>query len=97
MPTLRYRVLLATIRDKGKCPCPRCIISGEKIEELGLDSDRQTRVLHQRKNHPQLRKVIDSARKLIYVKGLGVKSAAVERGLRPLSLVPTKVRVVLCI
>jgi hypothetical protein len=84
-------VLLATIRDKGKCPCPRCVMPIEQIENLGLDSDRKVRTDHQRVNHSRLRTLIETARKLIYVKGLGVKSAAIERGLQPLSLVPTRV------
>ncbi|KAF8873129.1 hypothetical protein BD779DRAFT_1613708 [Infundibulicybe gibba] len=36
------KVLLATIRDKGLCPCPRCLITKSKLDGLGLRRDITT-------------------------------------------------------
>ncbi|KIJ58627.1 hypothetical protein HYDPIDRAFT_49315, partial [Hydnomerulius pinastri MD-312] len=37
------KVLLATIRDKGNCPCPRCVIPKTDFGRLGLLSDASAR------------------------------------------------------
>ncbi|KAJ3559339.1 hypothetical protein NP233_g11288 [Leucocoprinus birnbaumii] len=82
------KILLATIRFLGGCPCPRCTIKKEHIAELGTAADRQRRSQECSDNH-QRRFDINRVRELIF-EGWGVASAAANRILKPLSLVPTR-------
>ena len=83
-----YRVLLATIRNLGSFPCPRCLIPKEKIPEVGTKNDDRRRGRDQRVANDKLFSDIKLARTWIYNEGSLVKSAAVERLLSPTSLVP---------
>ncbi|KAG6894126.1 hypothetical protein C0992_007423 [Termitomyces sp. T32_za158] len=83
------KILLATIRNMGSCPCPRCIIPKDRIPELGTKLDASRRqTLARSVSHCFLDK-IQSARDAIYQFGYKVKSAFVERILGEESLVPT--------
>jgi hypothetical protein len=44
-----YRILLATIRDQGLCPCPRCLVSMSQTDKVGLVADVKTRTEKVRK------------------------------------------------
>ena len=83
---LLIRVLLATIRDKGHCPCPRCLVLKTEIPKIGQKVDRRNRLSRGR---TYLRDVIKTARHFIYNLGRNVKGAAVERLLEAQSWVPT--------
>ena len=85
------RVLLATIRNLGSFPCPRCLIPKEKIPEVGTKNDDRRRERDRRVANNKLFSDINLARTWIYNEGSLVKSAAVERLLSPTSLVPTLV------
>lgn len=85
------RVLLASIRNLGGCPCPRCLIPKERIHNLGMFRDRQQRASLQRVNNNQLQVKIQAARRFIYEKNYAVDSKAVETLLKDESLVPTLV------
>ncbi len=87
----RFRVLLATIRNLGSFPCPRCLIPKETIPEVGTKNDDRRRERDRRVANDKLFSDIKLARTWIYNEGLLVKSAAVERLLSPKSLVPTLV------
>ncbi|KAJ7611461.1 hypothetical protein B0H17DRAFT_966994, partial [Mycena rosella] len=84
------KVLLACIRNLGKCPCPRCTITKDKITGLGTKNDMNARIKLERTDHPTYQRHVDDARNWVYQEGNGVKSAGVERMLEPESLVPTK-------
>ncbi|KAJ7695909.1 hypothetical protein B0H17DRAFT_929882, partial [Mycena rosella] len=86
------KVLLACIRNLGKCPCPRCTITKDKIAGLGTKNDMNARIKLERTDNPTYQRHVDDARNWVYQEGNGVKSAGVERMLEPESLVPTKVR-----
>lgn len=86
-----FRVLLATIRNLGSCPCPRCLIPKQKIPEVGMKLDDRRRESTKRVADTGLWSTIKTVRTLIYNQALGVKSAAVERVLSTASLVPTMV------
>ena len=86
------RVLLATIRNLGSFPCPRCLIPKEKLPEVGTKNDDRRRETNQRVANDHLFSDIRLARTWIYNKGYRVKAAAVERLLSPTSHVPTVVR-----
>lgn len=82
------RVLLAAIRDKGDCPCPRCFLPKSRFDRLGLKADISARINSVRL---YLRDKIIVARDAIYKLGAPVKGAAAERLLKDFSLVPTLV------
>ncbi|KAJ7076247.1 hypothetical protein B0H15DRAFT_790815 [Mycena belliarum] len=84
------KVLLATLRDMGKCPCPRCKIAKEDIPDLGTDADAKVRVDAIRRDDSLRREKVAAARKLIYEDGYVVNSARVEDLLKSESLVPTE-------
>ena len=88
--TSSHRALLATIRDQGLCPCPRCTIPKADLDRLGMKRDMDSR---DRSVREYLRHKIVLARMWIYEMGHGIASAAVEKLLKPLSLVPTMVGV----
>ncbi|KJA12510.1 hypothetical protein HYPSUDRAFT_103324, partial [Hypholoma sublateritium FD-334 SS-4] len=83
------KILLATIRNFGLCPCPRCFISKDKIPDVGKVYDDRRRNTASRIDSTARNFDINTARKFIYENGEGVKSAAVERVLRDKSFVPT--------
>jgi hypothetical protein len=82
------RVLLATIRDSGFCPCPRCLIPKNKFDSMGLVRDISARI---RQARIYFGNRILLARSFIYKHGKPITGAAVERILQPQSLVPTVV------
>ncbi|KAG8741835.1 hypothetical protein FRC12_015532, partial [Ceratobasidium sp. 428] len=84
------RVLLATIRDKGLCPCPQCLVPMELIHRMGSRSDMQRRIKTLRRDNLRRQKVIQRARGLIYDQGKAIGNAEVEALLQPESLVPTE-------
>ncbi|KIY51865.1 hypothetical protein FISHEDRAFT_64024 [Fistulina hepatica ATCC 64428] len=71
------KVLLATIRDRGLCSCPRCTILMSEFHLLGTWWRRF------------LEKPVQWARNLIYRQGYSITSTRVEDLLKPTSAVPT--------
>lgn len=84
------RVLIATIRDMGNCPCPRCKIPKTLIPEMGSSSDRERRLVLQRQDNKKRQDAVSQARTFINHKGYVVTSKHVENLLKPESLVPTE-------
>lgn len=80
--------MLATIRDKGRCPCPRCFIPASRFDHLGWLADAAARVKNARR---YLANKIIAARNSIYKHGVSIKGVAVEALLKEFSLVPTVV------
>ena len=88
---VELRVLLATIRDKGFCPCPQCCISKSDIWKLRTAMDvGQWQTLAHHNNDEWWRKVT-IAREIIYDKKFAIDNGNVEMLLKPQSLVPTLV------
>lgn len=90
--------MLATIRNLGDCPCPRCLVPLSLADRFGTPEDRQFRVDKARMDDSDRQTKVSTARKLIYGKittkkntNYDVGSAAVERLLKDQSLVPTDV------
>lgn len=92
MNDIAHRILMASIRNLGTCPCPRCHIPLNQVHNLGKPSDMLRRNSWARVDNSARRGDVNSARRLIYQQNYQVNSAAVERILRPNSLVPTVVR-----
>ncbi|KIM52021.1 hypothetical protein SCLCIDRAFT_90843, partial [Scleroderma citrinum Foug A] len=75
------RVLLATICDKGYCPCPWCIIPKSKFWQVGWWNDIKARVSQARTN---MQDKIVVARDAIYQLGAPIKGNAFTERLSPL-------------
>lgn len=95
---LIFRAALATIRNLGDFPCPRCLTPITLAHNFGTPDDKQQRITNARVDNQDRRHKITKARKLIYGKittkknvNFGVGSAAVERLLKGQSLVPIDV------
>ncbi|KAF9461194.1 hypothetical protein BDZ94DRAFT_826153 [Collybia nuda] len=79
------KVLLATIRDRGRCPCPRCLVPKVLLDRVGLARDSATRI--------KIRQIVPSlvlaARRYIYNLGHSITGVRVEELLQEISAVPT--------
>ncbi|QRV96106.1 patatin-like phospholipase protein [Ceratobasidium sp. AG-Ba] len=82
------KVLIATIKDLGMHPCPRCLITKPELSQLGLPSDNNMRKNYRVDDDSQRSKVLD-ARRLIYHDGYVVNSKHVQDLLSDTSNVPT--------
>ncbi|KAF9043137.1 hypothetical protein BJ165DRAFT_1348322 [Panaeolus papilionaceus] len=80
------KVLLATIRDKGACPCPRCLAPMQSLDQLGTIADQNTRSELPRQYNPSK---VNKARTLIYKQGKPINGTNVEALLKDFSGVPT--------
>lgn len=85
------RIILASIRDRGYCPCPRCLIPLERVQYMGMARDMRQRVTLARVDDDAKRRKVEIARDIIYKKNYAVDSAAVEAILKEESLVPASV------
>lgn len=82
------RVLLATIRDQGICPCPRCLVPKSGLDQVGLKSDGKIRIDKARKYGME---TVKKARRAIYALGMPIGGAHVQQLLKATSAVPTLV------
>lgn len=89
---LSCRILLASIRNLGGCPCPRCTIPLSNVHLVGTKRDRNNRVKLARVDDRRHRNLVSQARRAIYQHNFAVDSAPVERMLKPNSFVPASVR-----
>ncbi|KAF7359835.1 hypothetical protein MVEN_00708900 [Mycena venus] len=83
------KVLLATIRNLGECPCPRCFVTKDKLDQFGTVRDDKNRVTLHRVDNENRKSYVQKARDWIYRLGHAVRGAKVERLLKPKSWVPT--------
>ena len=83
---------MTSIRNRGRCPCPRCKVPLSACHLLGTKRDRKQRLQLQRIDDSNHREVVARARFEIYNKNQHVNGARVERYLKEHSLVPTSVR-----
>ncbi|KZV84874.1 hypothetical protein EXIGLDRAFT_623736 [Exidia glandulosa HHB12029] len=84
------KVLVATIRDGGLCPCPRCHVKHDDLDQMGTPADTNTRLNRAREDTEQRRKAIRKARRYIYQQGYAVSSKQVETLLKDDSYVPVE-------
>ncbi|KIY66228.1 hypothetical protein CYLTODRAFT_355360 [Cylindrobasidium torrendii FP15055 ss-10] len=84
------KVLIATLRDMGRCPCTRCEIRIEEICNMGSPEDRAIRVERERRVTQDFLNATKAARHHIYEEGYAVGSDKVEALLQSHSWVPTE-------
>ncbi|KAI0055213.1 hypothetical protein BV25DRAFT_1815943, partial [Artomyces pyxidatus] len=84
------KILLASIRNLGNCPCPRCLVSLSRVHQIGTETDMIERKTRARTDDPQRQEKVEAARRLIYERNLQVASDAVEAWLKEESLVPNQ-------
>lgn len=89
--TVLNRVLIASIRNLGRCPCPRCLIPLSQVNNVGTQSDMLQRRSLIRTDTQQRQEKVAAARKLIYQKNYAVDNTQVQALLKDESLVPTSV------
>ena len=75
----------------GKCPCPRCLITKDKIYKLGTKADQWTCNKRARVDDERHQWLIDNVRKAIFEAGQSIVSKVVENIIGPKSLVPMRV------
>ncbi|KAF7970284.1 hypothetical protein HWV62_24482 [Athelia sp. TMB] len=83
------KIIVSCIRDKGQCPCPRCLVEFSKLEQLGSPEDMNHRVVSLRVDDENNRKKIQTARDYILKENHAVSSKHVEAELKEYSLTPT--------
>ncbi|KAK7021661.1 GLOBIN domain-containing protein, partial [Favolaschia claudopus] len=83
------KVLLATIKNLGGCPCPRCFITKDQIADMGSKADMRRRK-NLRTDDSLWRGIIERVRGWIFGRGYRVNAAAVDRLLSGQSWVPTR-------
>jgi len=85
------RILLACMKFLGRCPCPRCLITKDRIYRLGTKADQWicSKMAHVDDEHRWWS--INNVRKAIFEAGCSIVSKVVENIIGPKSLVPTRV------
>lgn len=86
------RILLASIRNRGNCLCPRCLVPMSRLQNLGMKLDMKQRASLARIDDDARRRKVQIARRIIYEQNYAVNSEGVEKVLKEESLVPTLVR-----
>ncbi|KAG2751908.1 hypothetical protein P692DRAFT_20725477, partial [Suillus brevipes Sb2] len=85
------KLLIATVRNLGGCPCPHYLIPKDWVQNIGRPHDRQE---HKTLtcNAQNRETLISTTCKLIYKKNYAASSTAVENILKAQSWVSTSVR-----
>ena len=83
------RVLLATIRDNGLCPCPRCLTAKTHLDRMGQIPDSNFRTANGLRQY--LRGKVQAVQDLVYRVGHAVAGTRVNGLLKATSSVPTVV------
>ncbi|KAG8945266.1 hypothetical protein FRC04_001106 [Tulasnella sp. 424] len=84
------KVLIATIRNLGNCPCPLCLVHRDNIHLLGTTQDQQTRSDQERIDDEDRRRRVTLARNIIYQQGYAPGNEHSENFLKKDSLVATE-------
>ncbi|KAF9455660.1 hypothetical protein BDZ94DRAFT_1179515 [Collybia nuda] len=80
------KAILATIRERGLCPCPRCMVEKKKIDKMGQKNDIKARDKNPRTFMANL---VQKARNCFYQLGYSIASKIVDATLKPFSLMST--------
>ncbi|KZV64559.1 hypothetical protein PENSPDRAFT_561883, partial [Peniophora sp. CONT] len=83
------KVLIATIKDMGNCPCPRCLVKKANLRDAGLPADHEQRTEAARRDNADYRSVVTEARRRVYEDGIVTNSKAQAEPFMAASWVPT--------
>lgn len=83
--------MVATIRDYGLYPCPRCLVPKDQIFKIGREDDRCIREELRRVDDVERQGRVDEARTNLYENGYALSGDKVDGALKDGSLVPTLV------
>jgi len=72
-------------------PCPRCLINKCDIKDLGMKRDLKRRETKKRVDDDRRRMLVETAREMIYTKGVRPGAKSISNLLHSCSLVPTRV------
>lgn len=86
------RIEIATIRNLGLAPCPRCTVKKSDVYKLGQKQDIQNRVRNARKDDHHRRHTIKMVAAWINEKGYVIQGTPVQNVLKKDSWVPIEVR-----
>jgi hypothetical protein len=87
------RILLATIKFLGQCPCPYCLVKKTDICKMGMKFDMRRWVTCERIDNLTRRRHIEEARALIFQLGVLVDGAHVKAILNDESYIPIHVSI----
>ncbi|EMD39369.1 hypothetical protein CERSUDRAFT_134414, partial [Gelatoporia subvermispora B] len=82
------KILIACIRFLARCPCPICLVTKDKIENMGTKSDMRQREKWQRLDTGALREKLRMTRRWIFERGFSLLSKHVGNVLDNESLMP---------
>ena len=85
------RIAVATIRNLGNSPCPRCLVGKHDLHKLGMPSDTKKREKHQRQEDTSRRSKVEGAYKRIHELYGAIAGEPVEKELKEQSLIAIKV------
>jgi len=88
--TALFRLLLATICDKGLCPCPCCLAPKAKLDHVSQISDTKIQT-NQAHKYQDISESVNKACNAIYKQGVPIGGVYVQQLLKPTSTVPTLV------
>ena len=86
-----HRTLAASIRNRGRCPCPHCLIQLSDVHRMGQKVDQSKRRRLIRTDNLARRAKVERSSSLIYNGGYAVDATAIENLLFDESWVPTAV------
>ncbi|KIM58439.1 hypothetical protein SCLCIDRAFT_1191277, partial [Scleroderma citrinum Foug A] len=80
------KVLIATIRNMGVCPCPHCLIPKSRVHQIATERDMLQQMFLQCCDTKEWHDKVVAAHRLIYEKQYGVHASQVEELLKSESL-----------
>ncbi|KZV87861.1 hypothetical protein EXIGLDRAFT_571190, partial [Exidia glandulosa HHB12029] len=72
------KCIIATVKDLGRCPCPRCLITKDEIPKVGQQLDIRRRTTKARTDSARRQQRVDMARKVIEEHGIAVDSKTLD-------------------
>ncbi|KAI0040823.1 hypothetical protein FA95DRAFT_1527233 [Auriscalpium vulgare] len=82
------KVLLATIKNQGRCPCPRCFVTKDQIPEVATPADMESRK-DIRVDDEVRQKTVKKARRQLFTHARSITSDPVKTLLDATSMTPT--------
>ena len=85
------RILLMCIKYLGNMPCPQCLINKCDIKDLGTKPDMKRCETRKQVDDDRWRMLVETAREMVYTKGVQPGAKSISNLVQSHSLVPTHV------